>query len=431
MTKRITSYIFLALAGLFALAQVPQPAKAQSEPIAIMNGIAHLGNGQVIQNSIITFDKGKITNVVDATLVRMDLKGYKQIDASGKHIYPGLILPSSQLGLVEIGAVRATRDFSEVGDFNPHVRSLIAYNTDSELIATLRFNGIQLAQVAPTSGRITGTSSIMMLDGWNWEDAVYKKDDGIHINWPALSFGPRWWMGETERRENKDYKAQIDALKSFIEEAKSYHEAKPTTANLRFEAMKGVLDGSQTVFVNVDGVQEIIEAVRTLKGLGLSKVVIVGGGDAWRVTELLKDNNIAVLARDTHSLPRRADEDVDIAYKMPLLLAQAGIKVGLLYSDELHKSRNLAFLAGTVVAYGADREEALKMITSNTAEILGIADRTGTLEAGKDANIVVSAGDLLDMRGNNVTHSFIQGKEVELPGKQQRLYERFKEKYSE
>ncbi|MFY0608400.1 MAG: amidohydrolase family protein [Cyclobacteriaceae bacterium] len=413
-------------------AQVPAPGKAQSEPIAIMNATAHLGNGEVIENSIVTFENGKITQVADATASKVDLTGYKQIDAKGKHVYPGLILALSKLGLVEINAVRATRDYAETGNIKPHVRTAIAYNTDSEVIPTMKFNGIQIVQVAPVGGLIEGTSSVMQLDAWNWEDALYREDDGIHINWPSISYGPRWWLGETARRANKDYEKQTEELVDLIADTKSYMESMPASKNLILEAMIPVLKGEKSAYMYANGAQEIIDGVQTLREAGIKKVVVVGAKDVWAAKDLLKEFDIPVLLDNIHRRPYRTDEDVDWPYRLAGELDKAGILVGLTSSSgDVSSSRNLPFYAGTVAAYGVDPEVALKMITSNTAKILEIDTKTGTLEEGKDANIVISTGDLLDMRTNNVEYSFIQGREVNLEAHQQRLYQKFKEKYED
>lgn len=412
-----------------AKAQVPEPVPAQAKPIVLMNGTAHIGNGEVIENSVVAFENGKITMVGDATTVRLDMTRFDVINIAGKHVYPGLILPNTVLGLEDISSVRATIDSEEVGDLNPHVRSLVAYNTDSEVIATLRHNGILLAQSTPGGDLITGTSSIMMLEGWNWEDAQYKADDGVHLNWPTKTYGPRWWMGETAPRPNPNYQEGIDKLEKFFADAKAYSEAQPAVTNLRLEAMKGVFSGAQKLFVHADRRIEIMEGLQFAKANGAASIVLVGGTDAGSTIDYLKEHNIPVLLTDVHRIPGREDEDYDLAYKLPALLHNAGIKVGLTY-ETLHGSRNLPFTAGTAAAYGGiSKEDALKMITSNTASILGIDATTGTLESGKDANIVVSEGDILDMRSSKVTNAFVQGKQIILDGKQQMLYDRFKRKY--
>ena len=408
--------------------QVPKPAAPQAGPILIMNATAHLGNGEVIENSAIAFEDGKITMVVDATTARIDMSKFTVVQAQGKHVYPGLILPVTNLGLTEVDAVRATRDFNELGEFTPHVRALVAYNTDSEIIATLRYNGVLMAQVRPSGGSITGTSSIMQLDGWNWEDAVAKADDGIHMNWPQRFRRTGWWAEPGPIEVSSQYQEQIDEIARYLAEAKAYAVGSPKEVNLGFDAMKGLWDGSKTLYIAVDYSKSIVDAVNTAKAAGVKRMVIVGGTYAAEVAEFLIHNDVPVLLDDVHSLPPTAEADVYLPYKLPGILTDLGIKVGLTYSG-VSNARNLPFYAGTAARMGMDKEEALKLVTSNTAEILGISDMVGTLEEGKMATLVISSGDLLDMRSSHVEMAFINGMELNLPGKQQALYERFKEKY--
>lgn len=425
--------ILFTLAIIFTLF-----ATAQNKSVLIMNGIAHLGTDGVIQNSIIGIKDGKIVLVLDASrLVKeYDKTGYDEvIDATGKNIYPGFIAPNSTLGLVEIEAVRATRDQSEIGTSLPNVRSLIAYNTDSKIIPTVRSNGILLAQVTPRGGMISGTSSIMMLDGWNWEDAVYKIDDGIHLNWPKLIsrklidedggvYGPY--------EKNKEYVKQTNDLKKLFDDAKAYNESSAKEeANIRFEALKGLFDGTKTLFIHSDNVKEIVEAVNFIKQYQLKRVAIVGGKDSWMVTDLLKQNDIAVVVARVHSLPEHPEDDVDASYKLPYLLQKAGVLFCLNNEGDMEAmgTRNLPFLAGTAAAYGLTKEQALKSITLNTAKILGIDKTTGSIEEGKDANLFISTGDALDMRTNNVVRAFIKGKSIDLNNDQKELYLKYKTKY--
>lgn len=429
--KKTINIILLLLIGTSLLAQTPKPADPQSGTILLSGGTAHLGDGTVIENSLISIVEGKIGIVVDATRARIDISQFsKVIDISGKHVYPGLILPNTTLGLVDVNAVRATRDFDEVGGVNPNVRALIAYNTDSELIATLRFNGILLAQATPQGGVVSGKSSIMKLDGWNWEDAAYKSDDGIHLNWPRKKLRARWWLGENQARSNPSYEETVNSIDQIFNDAISYLSIdNPETKNIKLEAMRGVIDGTATLFIHVSNRDEIIESVQWTKKTNISKVVLVDAEEALYAADFLKENNIPVLLAEVHRLPSRTDEDIDLPYRLPGLLHEKGILVGLTYSS-LQSSRNLPFFAGTVSAYGLNKEEALKLVTSNTAKILGIEHKTGTIKPGLDANLVISEGDLLDMRSSILTHAFIEGRELNLDGKQQLLYERFREKYS-
>ncbi|MBK6266330.1 amidohydrolase family protein [Marivirga sp. S37H4] len=428
--KYIIGVSFFVGISHVSIAQVPAPGTKQEKPIAIMNAVAHLGTGEVIQNSVITFADGKLTNVADATVIRLDLSQYEVINAEGMHAYPGLIASNTIVGLEEIAAVRSTRDQAETGDFNPNVRALIAYNTDSEIIPTTRFNGILYAQTTPRSGRISGSSSVMDLDAWNWEDGVLKADEGIHLNWPTKLLSPRWWTGETEWRENKKYDEQYTEVEKFFKDAASYNNiSQPEVTNLKMEAMKGLFDGSKSLYIHTDRAKEIVESVKFAQRMGVSKIVVVGAGQAFYVKDFLKDNDIAVILEDTHRLPDRTADEVDLPYKLPFLLKEAGLKVAIGQWDEVMKVRNLPFGAGTAAAYGLGKEEALKMVTLNPAEIMGVSDKIGSLEVGKIASIVVSEGDLLDMKSNKLAYVFIEGRRVTLEAHQQRLYQKFKDKY--
>lgn len=422
--------LILALFSIQGFSQVPSPGAKQSEPIAIMNGYAHIGNGEVIENSIITFVDGKIEMVLDATTAKMDLQSYKQIEARGKHIYPGLILIGNEVGLREIDAVRASRDDREVGGLNPHIRSAIAYNTDSEIIPTLKFNGIQITQTVPQGGRIPGTSSIMQLDAWNWEDALYKEDDAVHINWPSMSRGAKKGSGETGLQPNEKFSDQKKGILQLIADTRSYMELKEPTVNLKLESMVGVATGEKKLFIRVNRAQDIIDAVQTMTSLKIPKVVLVGVRDILLVKDLVSQSGFPVVLDNLHRLPWRTDEVIDSPYKLPFALQEEGILMCLSYltSSDYSSIRNLPFVAGTAAAYGLDKETALSMVTLNAANVLGIADKTGSLETGKDANILISEGDILDMRTNKLTYSFIQGREVELEALQQRLYEKFSTK---
>jgi imidazolonepropionase-like amidohydrolase len=424
--------LILCLTGFSAMAQVPAPGEPQKEPIAIMNAYAHIGNGEVIENSVITFENGVITNVADATTIRLDLSGYKVIEAEGMHVYPGLIASNTIIGLEEIAAVRATRDQNETGEFNPNVRALIAYNTDSEIIPTTRFNGVLYAQTTPRGGRISGSSSVMDLDAWNWEDAVLKNDEGIHLNWPSKLRYPRWWLGETEWKDNEDYDEQYEEVKSFFTDAVSYNEINdPETTNLKLESMRGLFDGSKSLYIHTDRAKEIVQSIQFAMEMDVKKIVLVGGDEAYYVKDFLKENDIPVILEETLRLPSRTADPVDMPYQLPNLLHKAGIKVAIGQWGEVMQVRNLPFSVGTAAAYGLGKEEALKMVTLNPAEIMGVDDKIGSLKEGKIASIVISKGDILDMDGNQPEYIFVEGRKVTLEAHQQRLYQKFKEKYGQ
>lgn len=400
-----------------------------------MGGVAHVGNGKVIENSAIGFKDGKLTLVADATVIKILQGAYDTvINIQGKHVYPGIIAPNSTIGLMEIEAVRATRDFADVAGYNPHIRSVIAYNSDSKIPPTVRTNGVLLAQVTPRGGVISGTSSVMELDGWNWEDMALKTDIGVHLNWPRMFKRDFAQVEDNEfppLKKSDDYEKSKNELKKFFADAKAYHEAPQPEKNLRMEAMKGVFDGNRILFVHANYVKEIQDAVHFAKEAGVKRTVLVGGTDAWMVTDLLKENNVAVMVNRVHDLPVRAEDDIDLPYKLPYLLQKAGVLYCLENSGDMEAihARNIPFLAGTAAAYGLTKEEALAAITLNTAKILGIDSRTGSLEEGKDATLFVSAGDALDVKTNEVLLAFIRGKTLDLSNEQKALYEKYMKKY--
>ena len=431
--KSINIFILVALITVnVSWAQKPVPALPQSKPIALSGGTAHLGNGQVIENALITFDKGKITNVVDATTAKVDLAGFEVINISGKHVYPGFILPNSQVGLEEVSSIRAMSDSNEEGDLNPNVRAVISYNADSEFPPTFRFNGVLLAETTPRGGTIPGSSSLMEMEGWNWEDALHTADIGIHMNWPSISRRQFDFSTFTVSvAPNKDYDKEVSEVEHFFMDAAAYGQQASKEVNLKLEAMQGLFDGTKTLFIHAGNPKEIISSIRSAQRSGVKNISLISGAGALMVAEFLKESKVPVILQSTHNLPDRADDDVDLPYKLPHLLTQAGVVVSLYNDGSLHGSRNIAFYAGTAVAYGMDKEEALKMITSNTAKALGVDKRVGTLESGKDATLFVSEGDALDYRTNVLLHAFIRGKHITLPGNQQELYERYSKKYGQ
>ncbi len=419
--------LFLMYGGSIALSMAQS-----SKSVLLINGTAHIGNGQVITHSLIGVREGKIATVANILTTPYDASLYDTvINIEGKHVYPGLIATNITLGLSEVEAVRSTLDFRETGLFTPHVRALVAYNTDSRIIPTVRSNGVLLTQAVPRGGVLSGRSSVMMLEGWNWEDAVYRADEGVHLQWPSF-FRRRWQAGAIETSRNDSYQERLLEIRQFFTEAAAYVARKdPERKDLRFEAMRGVFDGTRNLYVHASYVKEITDAVSFCRQLGIARIVLVGGYDAWMVTDLLKENRVSVILRRVHELPVRPEDDVDLPFKLPFLLHKAGVLfcLGGEGDQEASQARNLPFLAGTAAAYGLNREEALMAVTLNAARILGIDKTTGSLEAGKDATLFVSDGDALDMRSNRVTMAFIKGRPLDLRTYQQELYRKYADKY--
>jgi hypothetical protein len=425
-SKTLFLPLFCLLPALLPAQYVPVPAQVQTQPILISGATAHLGNGEVIENSLVAFEQGRFSVVADARIKR-GFPEYKIIDATGKHLYPGFIAPNTTLGLTEISGVKATLDNAEIGELNPNIRSIVAYNTDSEITPTVRSMGVLLAETVPQGGRISGTSSIVSLDAWNWEDAAYAMDIAMHLNWPVnASFN---WQ-EQRMSKNERYDEQIRELEAYFKEAQAYcNNGKPQEKNLRFEAMKGLFDGSKRLFIHADNVQSIQESVLFAEKYNLAPV-IVGGRDSWMITDFLKSHKVPVILDSTQRLPSREDEDIDQPYKTPALLQKAGVTWCFSHGG-YWQQRNLPFQAGQAIPFGLGYEDAIRALTATPAMIFGIDKTTGTIETGKDATFFLCEGDVLDMRSSKVSHAFIQGREISLDNKQEMLYRRFQMKYKQ
>lgn len=409
-------------AAQVSFALTPAPHSEAVDAIYI-NANIHVGNGQVLENAQFAVQDGKITR---AGYYKAAYTG-DEIDLKGKHIYPGFILANTNLGLTEINSIRASIDSQETGQMNPNVRSIVAYNTDSERIPTMRFNGILLAQTTPTGGLISGTSSVVQLDAWNWEDAAVKTDDALHVNWPSEWANQFDWSTFTmQLKEDKKYQQKITDIKALFSDAKS----DTSKTNVKLNAVNKVLRGEKKVFIHTDNPKSIIESIRYFKSIGVNKPVLVTGQGVESVMAFVKSADIGVILTSVHALPQSTDGSVDSAYRLPAKLIKHGI-VTALSSPGSMSSRNLGFTAGTTAAYGNDKATALSMITLNVAKLLGIDKDYGSLEIGKSATFFISEGDALDMRGNLIEAAYIDGRPIELTTRQQKLYERFKKKYQE
>lgn len=406
---------------------VPTPAPKQKGQILLQNGVIHIGNGEVVESGAVLITDGKITQ---AGVLRGRVVVENTIDLQGAHVYPGLIAMVSQIGIEEIEAVRATKDKAETGAINPNARTIVGYNTDSRVTPTLRSNGILLAQIAPQGGLFTGTSSIVHLDAWNWEDAAYLMDDAVHLRWPRLriSHSPK---AQPAEKQKKQIMKRLQQINTAMEEAKAYETAKtsgrPMKTDLRWEALVPVIRKEKPLYIYANSEKEIRSALAFMLKHDI-RMVLVGGGESWRLTEELKEYKIPVVLRQVHSRPWREDDDLDLPFKTPKILKDAGVEF-CLAMESFWNYRNLPFQAGTAAAYGLTKEEALQSITLDAARILGIDSSTGSLEVGKDANLVISTGDLLDMRTHQVTAAYIQGRSIDLGNKQKALYEKYKKKY--
>lgn len=409
------------------------PAKLQETPIAVVNATIHPVSSPPIESGTILFDKGKIVAVGKNVAIP---QGAEVIDASGKHVYPGLISPDTYIGLTEIGAVRASRDFAETGQINPNVRAEVAVNPESEIIPVTRANGITTFVTAPRGGIISGLSAVMMSDGWTWEEMTLKAPAALCVQWPAMVPRRGWWITQSEEEQKKERDKALKELADAFRDARAYMTAKKAeqqkgipyhNVDLRWEAMIPVLERKVPVVVTATEVQQIQAAVAWAQRENV-KLIIKGGHDAWRVTDLLKKHDVPVLAGGIHRLPARRFEKYDEPFTLPKKLFDAGIRFAIITEDEAPHERNLPYQAAQAAAYGLPKDEALKAITLYPAQIFGVDDRIGSLEVGKDATLIVTTGDPLEIV-TQVEMEFIQGRKIDLTSKHTMLYEKYKEKY--
>ena len=331
----------------------------------LVNGFLHVGNGNVMPTAAIGIVDGKIVSVKNAMTTKYDEADWDTIiNIDGQHVYPGFVAPNSTLGLTEIDAVRATRDYQDVGEFNPHVRTQIAFNAESNVIETVLTNGVLFSQATPRGGTISGTSSVMFLAGWNWEDATILMDDGIHVNWPSATSGGGWWAEPAPKSINKDYANQKNNIEDFFQMALAYSVSKEVTFDQRLEAMKDCFKGKKRVFFHAGEMQQLLDIIEFCEKYTINFPVIIGGHDAYLLGARLKDSRIPIMLERVHRLPELEDEPVDLPYKLPFLLNQQGILFCLQNQGDMEamNARNLPFQAGTAMAYGLSEEEAIMSI---------------------------------------------------------------------
>jgi len=399
----------------------PAPADPQEAPQTYINATIHTGDGEVLKNAMMVIQSGQISYLGD---YQQNQEKGQVVDLEQQHIYPGFILTNTNLGLTEVDAVRASVDFRETGQMNPNVRTAIAYNADSMRIPTMRFNGILLAQVVPVGGLVSGTSSVMQLDAWNWDDAVIQMDDGLHINWPAqLTKKFDYSSFSMKLEQDKQYPEKVSQIKALFNDAQAGH----SPDNLKLNAVATVFSGTKQVYIHTNSPKAIIESLEFMQSIGI-KPVLVTDSAALPVIDFIASTGVPVIVSTVHDLPQRDDSPIENPYRVAVALQQAGILTAISYPGSM-SSRNLGFTAGTAVAQGLDQETALTLITLNPAKILKIDKNYGSLAVNKSATFFISNGDALDMSGQQIQAAFIDGRQIDLSGKQQKLYQRYHDKY--
>ena len=432
--RRTSMFLIAALvAWSFASANDAVPAPKQKKPIALIGGTIHTVSGPVIENGIILFDKGKITEIGTNIPIPADAE---RIDVSGKHVYPGIIDAYSTMGLTEIGSVRGTIDLAETGSINPNVQAEVAVNPESELIPVARSYGVTIVGTFPRSGLISGLAAALMLDGWSYEDLTLKSRLALVVNWPTMVYTPSPFSRTTKEEWLKQRDEQLKTLREVFADARAYMTAKNAEQQKgvryhdidpRWQAMIPVLEGKIPVFVSANELSQIQAAI-TWAEQERVKLVIVGGRDSWRVANQLKAKNIPVIVADVQSGPMRRWEGYNMIFSLPEKLRSQGVRFCITGDGSASNSRNTAYHAANAAAYGLPKDEALKSVTLYAAQVLGIADKVGSLEVGKDATLIVTTGDHLEIP-TLTERVFIQGKKIDLRDKHKQLYEKYKEKY--
>ena len=414
-----------------ALASPEIPGAPQETPIALVGGTICPVSSPPIEQGTLVLDEGRITAIGRRVQVPA---GAKRIDVRGRHVYPGLINAYSNLGLVEIGAVRATRDYSETGKVNPNVKAEVAVNPDSEWIPVTRSNGVLLALTAPSGGLIAGTSALLQLDGWTWEEMTLKAPVGMHVNWPRMIPAVDWKEGPSKEEQAKARDETLALLEQAFADARAYRKARSAGGadgvhhpfDSRWEAMLPVLEGKLPLVAAADEVQQIQAAVAFAEREKV-KLILYGGYDAPQCAALLKKHDVPVIVSSTHRLPRRRGDAYDAAYTLPERLRASGIRF-CIAARNTSNARNLPYEAAMAAGYGLSPDEALKAITLYPARIFGVDDRVGSLEVAKDATLIITDGDVLQTP-TNVEAAFIQGRRVDLSDRHKRLWRKYQEKY--
>ncbi len=435
MRARVLTLGLLLAAGI-TRAQTAPAAKPAAPPLrafAIVGATIHPVSGPDIPKGTIVVRDGKIVSVSAGAAAAAD---GPVVDATGKHVYPSLFPPMTVLGLAEIQAVRATLDTTETGDINPDARASVAVNFDSELLPVARSGGVLIAGVTPTGGIISGTAAAMRLDGWTREDATLRDPVAVTVVWPDLAIDRSPNARLSVRLQEKKRDEAVEKLKKAFLDASAYAKAKTAEGQAgvprhdvdpRLEALRPAVEGRIPVVVQAARLDQIRDALSWARDQNLH-LVIWGGADAWRVADELAKAKVPVIVDSPIDLPLRPDEPYDVQFANAGRLAHAGVEVVFNEGgtpDGASNVRNYPQLAAMAVAFGFPREKAVAAMTLGPATLLGVADRVGSLEPGKDATLIVTDGDILDIR-SHVVAAYLDGRALDLTDKQKRLYEKYR-----
>jgi imidazolonepropionase-like amidohydrolase len=416
-----------------ALLVLASASLAGAETIALVGGTVHPVSKSAIREATVVIEDGRIV-AVGAGIVPP--AGATVVSVAGKHLYPGYLSADSVLGLTEVAAVAATNDFTEIGDINPNVRAEVALNPDSDLIPVARVNGVTSVHAIPRGGLIAGTSAVYRLDGWTYEDMTIRAPVGLHVRWPRMTpeRGPQVMQTDEEQKKARD--RAIDSIRRAFEEARAYAAARAAEGrtgiprhdrDVKWDAMIKAVRGEIPVYFHASSLGQIRAALRLADEQKLGKLVIVGGSDAWRIGEELRARDVAVITGAPTDLPSRRDAPYDEAFALPARLQATGVRYCIGDgggTDSAANARNLPYLAAQAMGFGLTREQALRAITLSAAEVLGVADRLGSIDVGKSADLFVADGDPLEF-STRIEAVYIAGKAVSLETRQTRLFDKY------
>lgn len=423
----------LLLSPELAAQDLIHKAPPQERPVVIRNAVIHTMSDGTLLGGTLWFEDGVIRGVHPPG-EEPSIPARRQsvvLDGTGKHVYPGLIAARTSLGLQEIGRVPQSVDVRELGDVSPEVRAAVAVNPDSAVIPVTRSNGVLVAGVFPTGGLIPGRVSVIQLDGWTGEDMTVLGDAGVVVDWPSSAPRRRWGRsrgGDDAEDRTERRRKEIEAA---FAEARAWHEAEAADpavpTDIRWQALVPVLEGERPVFLLAEDVEQIETAVGWALRNALEPV-LVGGRDAMLCADQLVRHDVPVILGGTHDLPRRRDSGYDEPFSLPARLHERGIRFCLATGGSFYNERNLPYHAATAMAFGLPRDAAMAAITADAAAILGIESRVGTLEAGKDATLIVTDGSPLELT-TTIELAFVRGRRIDLRNKQTELARKYREKY--
>lgn len=420
--KLFSAFLLTLLIPLLSFAQEDdQVMKAEYGKFALTNAKIYTVTNGVIENGTLVINNGVIEAVGENVTIPADAK---VINVNGKEIYPGMIDGGTTLGLNEIGSIAEAQDYREYGDVTPQMEALTAVNPNGAAIPVTRVSGVTTVWTMPRGGVLPGTAATINLFGYT-PDQMYGGSKGIIMNYPSMGRSRRWRrLSEDELKKRQERalkqvndmwdKAELYADISNADDVRNYPEV---------EALVPVVRGETPLFLEVNAAKDILGAIEWVKERGYEKVILTGVAEGWRVAEEIAESGLPVITGPVQAIPTRSSDAYDVAYKNPGVMSAAGVKVALRTMDA-ENVRNLPYHAGFAAAYGMGREEALKAITINAAEILGIGDQVGSIEVGKKANIFVATGDPFET-ATKITDLFIDGYKVPMTSRQIRLYDEF------